>query len=388
MPRDLLLSEVRKYSFVDAITIEELAEKFKVSLTAMLIRIEHLSVTFEWREKPIRIDMASFDALKNHLLQVSSGKKQTVVIKRKVSKKHLAPKQMVFSQIAPFYPEAKSPEVVRVIRHRLAQMGLVDAARGNSPIEVLRRPFVIEFAGTPNSGKDTQIEIISEYLRDIRGYKVKVIEEGYRTFRVNNNPKYRPYFMLGSTLINLVEIEYNPHGYDVFIINRALFDNLAFLHLYHSQGYLTKKELTTHAASLRVKNLTRLEDIVFLLNISPQESLKREKSYPGTAVSALAQELDNLRPSEGSNSLINDDGLTLLNKCYDIAYMMYRNSFVIHRLNGIDKVLPEKISLELMKQVDSNLYPITTNKPILLRKLRPRSTKTFIDIPQLCLPGL
>jgi thymidylate kinase len=196
---------------------------------------------------------------------------------------------------------------------------------GRSPFDILGRPLVIEFAGTPNSGKDTQIHILADYLRDYRRFRVMVIDELYDSSRVQPSYDYKLYWMVGSTIKNVVEVR-NEKNADVVIINRGLFDILAILDLYCQYGHISKKELISLSSSLTTRRLCHIEDIVILLRTTPEVSLQREKLYPKNTVASLAKKLDRWNPNPDS-TLTNKDGLEKINKCYEMVLAKYRKAF-------------------------------------------------------------
>lgn len=318
MPMSSLCREMGKHPVINGKTIFSLAKTFRVSALAMLTRIEYLTRNLV---KPTSLDQDSLDGLKVRLLNPRPTR------------------QLVFSNLE-FEADERivlhtdKPAIIQILESKFLQLGLTKAAYRNGsirmesvkpPLEALGRPLVIEFAGTPNSGKSTQIEILADYLRDYRGFKVSVIDEVYRYCKIDSRYDYKLYWMFATTIRNLVEIADEKKS-DVVILNRGLFDILAFLDLYYEQGHISKRELITHATSLTTKKLCDLEDVVIILKTTPEVSLHRERIFPRNAIAGLAEKLDDWDPNPKS-TLTNEDGVTMINKCYDRVLDKYKNAF-------------------------------------------------------------
>lgn len=317
MPIFLLQKEIEKYNRINDVTVLQLANTFNVSALAMLIRIDYL--VYYLTQIP-NIDWDSLENIRAHFL--SKPVQETA-----------------FSSAKPVYEKndliyyTESPFILQIVTNKLLKLGLVEVAYRNgkemktekSPREKLGKPLVIEFSGTPNGGKDTQIQILADYLRDYKRYKVAVINELYDSSRVYPGSSDKLYWMVGSTIKNLVEIK-NEQKLDVILINRGLFDLLAMIDLYHDQGYISKKELRSLSASLSTKKLCDIEDVVIFIKTTPEISIQREKIYPRNSVAGLAEKLDQWDPNP-KPALTNQDGLLMMNKCYEKAMENYAKAF-------------------------------------------------------------
>ncbi|MBT3316119.1 MAG: hypothetical protein HN390_16065 [Anaerolineae bacterium] len=257
----------------------------------------------------------------------------------------------------------EQPAIIKMIENKLLKLGLIKSvARDgiieiiseNPPLEVLGKPLVIEFAGTPNSGKNTQIEILADYLRDYRGFNVTVIDEVYRYCKLESRYDYKLYWMFATTIRNLVEITEDTKS-DIVILNRGLFDILAFLHLYHEQQYINRSELITHATSLTRRKLCNIVDIVIVMTTTPDISLQREGIYPRSPIAGLAEELDQWDPKPES-TLANKKGLKKINNCYNIALNKYKKKFkdIYHLTDNGDKTI-NAVAIEIGKHLQNTL---------------------------------
>jgi hypothetical protein len=95
-----------------------------------------------------------------------------------------------------------------------------------------RRPIVIEFSGTPKSGKSSCISSLDIFLRR-NNFNTKVLTERASVCPIEN--KFDPLFNVwnGCAGINqLSEIVSNrPRDYDVIIMDRGFYDSLCWFDL-------------------------------------------------------------------------------------------------------------------------------------------------------------
>ncbi len=370
IPRTFLKAELMKYLAIDDGTIKELARVFKVSELAMLFRIEYLFENGEKFETPIKWN--SLHQLEHNNLMSKASKYDTS------HKLNSLFRQLALNDITPFVREQNGSgdaEVVQVVNKLLTHMGVGTFSRRgkplpiSSPVDLLNRPFVIEFAGTPNSGKDTQIEILSEYLRDIHQFRVHVIDEVYRLCPSFPSQLDSLYWISATMVKNLVELANNPNEYDVIIFNRGLFDTLVFLHYYKILGDISSRDekyINSFLCNMKSKNLV---DVIFLLKIPPSESVSREEHFPREIISSLAREFDPLTLPNPPHRIVNIDGIRLLNDCYDLAFQRYSGLFKIIRLiEDYGQLSIGDISTNLVMNIHHNLQmnKALEHKPLVL----------------------
>ena len=359
MPSELVQTISKSFKLLDIRAVTYLARLFQVSPTAMIIHIEHLD---KYRKLDCRVDTVELKNLKARLMGNSN--------KRELKRFNGGfARQLSVSEAIPFdqnYHTADRSETCWYINKLLIDLGVLDYGRGEgqgykSPADALGRPLVIEFAGTLNAGKDTQIDILKDYLQDVRNLRVKIVEESYRScelFLAEETHLNKFYWTLGILIKSLMEVLDQPSKYDVIIFNRALLDSVVFLHFYHRLGKLSKKKLANHAAFLMTDQFVNLIDVVFLLTIPQQVSIKREEQQSRRLVRALVHEFDTLVPTNPPSNIANEDSLKILNECYDSVYGKYqkRNTFKNMRYLRDDGTSSrEKIAIELGRELHNNL---------------------------------
>ena len=94
-----------------------------------------------------------------------------------------------------------------------------------------RKPFIVEFTGTPEAGKTTVINILHEQLLKM-GYKVKIYPES-----AENSPKFFPKECIEAKLwINFDTTKHVLEApfldeYDIILFDRGALDRLFFVYL-------------------------------------------------------------------------------------------------------------------------------------------------------------
>ena len=285
MPCSFLFPEAAKYKTINAQSIRELAKTFHVSTKAMLRRVNDLHRHLAWSGPAI--DWLSL----YHLEDSIRGRKPNGEDR---STEELAEKCIKYLR--------------RQLTHR---------ASGEHS-----RPFVIELAGTPNAGKDTLIEIIRNYLQDAYGFKVRVVDEGVNSCHIDKSLGVdRLYKTVALAVMQLYEACYeNPGGYDCVIFNRGIFDRLAFLRTSQMLGQINTEQEQIHAKYLL--SYAHLEDIVFMLLISPEESVRRESERQYTLQLAKLEGQPLAEPR-----VVNERLLSTLNDAYMSVYRKHKEQF-------------------------------------------------------------
>ena len=143
-----------------------------------------------------------------------------------------------------------------------------------------RRPLFVEFSGTPKSGKSTCIDIVTHFFRRI-GYKVLAPTEGAS--------KRTPYYLKDDlmafntwsasyALMHVLEGLHGSDKYHLAILDRGLFDALAWFELLSSDGRVSAEDRDSVHNFLRISRWRSVIDMVLLFRADAETSLKRENS--------------------------------------------------------------------------------------------------------------
>ena len=176
------------------------------------------------------------------------------------------------------------------------------------------RPVFIEFSGTPKSGKSTCIEIVRHFFRRCN-IKVLAPAEGAS--------RRTPYFLKDDlmafntwsasyALMHVLEGLHGSDRYDLAILDRGLFDALAWFELLATQGKITPQERDHVQSFLQIDHWRSKIDAVLLFKTDASTSMEREAR-------------DKLIDKDGS--AMNEPVLLELNNAYAAVTEKYANRF-------------------------------------------------------------
>ena len=151
-------------------------------------------------------------------------------------------------------------------------------------------PLFIEFAGTPKSGKSTCIDTVNHFFRRL-GYKVLAPTEGAS--------KRTPYYLKEDlvafnawsatyALTHILEGRFGSDQYDLVIMDRGLFDALAWFELLKQKEDITSEDCSAIQNFLLVGHWRGLVDMIFLFQTDPTTSPwagKRQQAHTRTRTS-------------------------------------------------------------------------------------------------------
>jgi len=346
MPRDFLSDEAKKHGVLDQSAVARLARAFDVSISAMLVRIKDLSQHLHWtgpgidwdalRRLELILDVARRTGGQIPL-EATSESRSDERGKSDVRMQHEQPRQarlprrseavQAFEYLRRF-SEGDSSGQLFDRGDTAASLDTVAEALGDyfrrlrwaiPPEREQDRtaPLIIEFAGTPNSGKDTLIEIIKDYLEDGHGYRVRVCDEAIKFCHIQKQLRVdRLFKTVAQTVAQLYEARFeNPGDYDVVIFNRGLFDRLAFLRAMRVLGEISQEKERIHSDYLL--SYAGLEDIAFLFLISEEESISRERENGRSSVQELYTQRDGKAESDlRAQRILHRKMLVRLNESY------------------------------------------------------------------------
>jgi predicted NUDIX family phosphoesterase len=140
-----------------------------------------------------------------------------------------------------------------------------------------RRPIVIEFAGSPKSGKSSCISSLDIFLRR-NDFKTRVLTERASVCPIEN--KFDPLFNIwnGCAALNQLSelISNRPREYDVIIMDRGFFDTLSWLVWQEDRHYLRADDAKAFAHFFTAPRFRMMVDVVINFESSPETSLDRE----------------------------------------------------------------------------------------------------------------
>ena len=148
------------------------------------------------------------------------------------------------------------------------------------------RPFVIEFTGTPRTGKTTVINALSDFFKK-GGFRVCVIEELTSSY-VYKNELSKEWKKAGCTLgeinerimwmsLNQLRFAIDHYMYDIIIVDRGISDRQVWNYLRLKSGDFTEEKYNELCKTYEefAKNLI---DMVVITTASPEECIKRDFS--------------------------------------------------------------------------------------------------------------
>lgn len=140
-----------------------------------------------------------------------------------------------------------------------------------------RRPIVIEFAGSPKSGKSTCIGSLDIFLRR-NGFKTKVLTERASVCPISN--KFDPLFNVWtgcSSLNQLSELlDTRARDLDIVMMDRGFFDSLCWFEWQKVNGFLRDEDYRRFTDFFTAPRLRMMIDLVFVFESSTETSIERE----------------------------------------------------------------------------------------------------------------
>lgn len=228
------------------------------------------------------------------------------------------------------------------IKKKMEKLG-ARAERLRSLLSYAQRAFVIEFAGTPKSGKSTSCEAIRHFFSR-HGFSVHVLAERAAVCPIPM--KGHLFFntwcatsMLAELLEN-VETEIN-----IIIVDRGLFDALVWMKAQENREELSPEEARAIEGFLLLDRWRELIDLTVVMSVSPKEAISREESNHITSK---------------SGSIMNPEVLATLSDSISKAVIDYADkfNFTIHSTTG-HEVRPSNIQLakKTLKCLEAFLNP-------------------------------
>jgi thymidylate kinase len=173
-----------------------------------------------------------------------------------------------------------------------ARAGEVHARLSN-----LHTPLIVEFSGSPKSGKSTNIDIVHHFFKRL-GFNVWAPTEGASKRTPYTLRRDLVAFNSWSLNYAISELLLSYHNVDkphLVILDRGPFDSLAWMGVLKDQGNLDEEEYTIIKSFALHPKWAKLVDRVYLFTCSPQNSLSRETAFKLTVKSGIAMNRDMLK---------------------------------------------------------------------------------------------
>jgi len=134
----------------------------------------------------------------------------------------------------------------------------------------------IEFMGMPKAGKSTQLELVETILKHERKSLVRNIYEGARICPIDKKERFQyNAWSFHNTANRIMEARMN--NFDYLLIDRGIYDHVAFTHTLYKCGQISKEQYEAQAKYFQ--QFRFLEDSVIVFMINPDEAMMRENKH-------------------------------------------------------------------------------------------------------------
>lgn len=202
---------------------------------------------------------------------------------------------------------------------------IFDRAVGiKSLLEAGARPFIVEFAGMPRTGKTQCIKHAADFLKPL-GLRAASVIEGASTAPPSLKKNLVAY-NLWTTCYNLSKVLENAYitlkeGPHFVFLDRGLLDAICWFNFLEGAKKITKKEKKIISDFLRIDDWNGLVDLVFVFTCSPQKAFEREQA-------------NQIARSEGV--VTTEESLTHLCDTYLESERCYRDDFKLISVDTTD----------------------------------------------------
>lgn len=212
------------------------------------------------------------------------------------------------------------------------------------------RPFVIEFAGTPKSGKSTSVEAVRHFLTR-HGFRVHVLAERAAVCPIPM--KGHLFFNTWCAASMLAELLSNVEtDTDIVIVDRGLFDALVWLTLQERRGELTDDEARTIERFILLERWSSLVDLAVVMSVTADDALDRENRQ---------------RITRKGGSIMNLEVLAAIADAVDESERRYQQNFraiLRHNTSGEDvRKSSVRLTNQLLDSLDEFLNPLVLVVP-------------------------
>jgi predicted NUDIX family phosphoesterase len=148
------------------------------------------------------------------------------------------------------------------------------AKRARGWLEYASRAFVLEFAGTPKSGKSTAVEAMRHFFSRNQ-FRVHVLSERAAVCPIPM--KGHLFFNTWCACSMIAELLANVDlDTDIIIVDRGILDALVWLQLQDERGELTSEETKIIESFLLLERWRSLVDLSVVMYVSAEKAMERE----------------------------------------------------------------------------------------------------------------
>lgn len=236
----------------------------------------------------------------------------------------------------PIPPEALR-ELAEDAEHLLHRLHYVQHMKDQDREERIP-PLLLEFAGSPKSGKSTTIDTIQHFLRRMK-FRVFAPSEGAsrRTpYHLRRDLVAYNAWTLNYAVSEILGTYYNVEPPDIILIDRGVFDSLAWMGLLESEGQLTRDEAEVIRKFALHPKWASLISRLYLFTCTPEVSLQRDTESKLTTRGGIA---------------MNPRILDLLLKQYNEFEVTLRDQYPVFKIDTTRPGTPQSTGFVIMRDI-------------------------------------
>lgn len=130
--------------------------------------------------------------------------------------------------------------------------------------------------GMPKAGKSTQLELVETVLKHEKKAVMRNVYEGARICPLDKKDRFQYNAWSFHNTINRI-MESKTGCSDYLLIDRGVYDHVAFTHALYQCGQITNEQFEAQANYFQQFGF--LEDAVLVFMVSPKESIERENKH-------------------------------------------------------------------------------------------------------------
>jgi len=209
------------------------------------------------------------------------------------------------------------------------------------------KPIIIEFAGSPKSGKTSCLHAMDLFFRR-NGYTTKIITEKAHISPIANkkDPLYN-LWTFSSTLADLSAIlgcASKNSDVDIVFVDRGIFDAFCWFRWLHENQHLGTEDVKAIESFVLMDRLVRIIDLVFVFSANPLKSLEWEHTILLTE-----------KPGTIMNQRVLDSYNAVVSKCYDDKKSLFKKVFRIDVSQKSLKQLNFDLTLEALTELTDSI---------------------------------